>query len=174
MNYKYKIEQSFGGVMEQPEITYYNEDTIVASNEKEAKDIYNTIHSSRNWSGYIKERLGETNEPKTEAIPLDMNKHRMMLKEIERKKEVYRQQDIAREERNKIQKEKQDRLDKLNLKEYQLTLVLTDSSYNFSGELFFQDTFEAHNEEHALELAKQTKMNLHTTYKIKELKEEYE
>jgi len=76
---KYLVHEVRGGLMEDPEFHYHNEEEIIADSKKEAVAIYDRRNSLYYFTGSVKFKFGQTDEPKTSNKPLDeeKNKHRI-------------------------------------------------------------------------------------------------
>ena len=76
---KYLVHEVRGGLMEDPEFHYHNEEEIIADSREEASDIYDRRHSCYYFTGSVESTLGQTDEPKTSDEPLseEKNQHRI-------------------------------------------------------------------------------------------------
>ena len=76
---KYLVREVRGGLMEDPDFHYHNEEEIIADSREEAIAIYDRRNSLYYFTGNCKFMIGQTDEPKTSDEPLskEKNEHRI-------------------------------------------------------------------------------------------------
>ena len=72
MNFKFEVAQHCGGIMEQPVVSFKNPQTIIASSEEEAREIYDSRYSCYYFTGTVIGNKGQTFQPKTSKKYIDV------------------------------------------------------------------------------------------------------
>jgi hypothetical protein len=92
---KYIVHEVRGGLMEDPDFHYHDEEEIIADSKEEAVAIYDRRNSCYYFSGSVKEKIGKTDEPKTSDEPLNKEKHKNRI-------EFYNGEDVRWKKHDKI------------------------------------------------------------------------